>query len=248
MDFITGLSISTDWKSDSYDSILVIVDWLTKIVHYKLVKVAIHALRLPKVILDMVVWHHGLPNSIMSDRGSLFILIFWSSLCYFLGIKWRLSTAFHSQTDGQINRQNSMMKAYLQIFVNFKKNVWARLLLIAKFAYKNTKNASIGHTPFELNCTYHPKILYEEEVDPYFKSKSVDELSAKLRELMIVCQKNLYHAQELQKRANDKGAKPVSYTSGDKIWLNSKYIKTKQNRKLKAKFFGPFQVLHPVGK
>ena len=42
--------------------------------------------------------------------------------------------------------------------------------------------------------------------------------------------------------------KPKSYVLSDKVWLNSKYIKTKQNRKLEAKFFGPFQVLHPIGK
>ena len=65
---------------------------------------------------------------------------------------------------------------------------------------------------------------------------------------MIVCWKNLYHAQELQKQGHDKGVKPWSYAPGNKVWLNSKYIKTKRNRKLEAKFFGLFRVLHPVGK
>ena len=65
---------------------------------------------------------------------------------------------------------------------------------------------------------------------------------------MIVCQENLYHAQELQKQAHNKGVKPRSYASSKKVWLNSKYIKTKHNQKLKAKFFGPFRVLYPVGK
>ena len=55
MDFVTGLPISTNWKGESYDSILVIVDWLTKIVHYEPVKVIIDALTLVKVILDMIV-------------------------------------------------------------------------------------------------------------------------------------------------------------------------------------------------
>ena len=101
MDFVTGLPISTDWKGDSYDSILVIVDRLTKMVHYEPVKVTIDAPGLAEVILDVVVRHHGLPDSIVSDRGSLFTSKFWSSLCYFLGIKRRLSTAFYYQTDGQ---------------------------------------------------------------------------------------------------------------------------------------------------
>ena len=65
---------------------------------------------------------------------------------------------------------------------------------------------------------------------------------------MIVCWKNFYHAQELQKQAYDKGVKRWSYASGKKVWLNNKYIKTKHNQKLEAKFFGPFQVLYPVGK
>ena len=89
---------------------------------------------------------------------------------------------------------------------------------------------------------------YKEEVDPRSKSKSADELSAEPRKLMIVCRENIYHTQELQKQAHDKGVKSRSYASGDKVWLNSKYIKTKRNRKLEAKFFGLFRVLHPIGK
>ena len=139
------------------------------------------------------------------------------------------------------------MEAYLWAFVKFEQNVWVKLLLMAKFAYNNAKNASIVHTPFELNFDYYCQMLYEEDVNPRFQSKSADKLSAELRELIIVCQENLYHAQELQKRAHNKEVKPRSYALGEKVWLNSKYIKTKCNRKLKAKFFGPFQVLHPIG-
>ena len=248
MDFVTGLPLSADWKGDSYDSILVIVDRLTKMVHYEPVKVTIDAPGLAEVIIDVVVRHHGLPDSIISDREAIFTSKFWSSLCYFLGIKRRLSTVFHPQTDGQTKRQNSTMEAYLRAFVNFEQNDWARLLLMAEFAYNNAKNASTGHTPFKLNCGYHPRMSYEEDVDPRSQSKSANELLADLRELMIVCQENLHHAQELQKRAHDKGVKARSYAPGEKVWLNSRYIKTKRNRKLEAKFFGPFRVLHPVGK
>ena len=57
---------------------------------------------------------------------------------------------------------------------------------------------------------------------------------------MIVCQKNLYHVKKLQKQAHNKNVKFKSYAPGNKIWLNSKYIKTKQNQKLEARFFWPF--------
>ena len=113
MDFVTGLPLSADWKSNSYNSILVIVDQLNKMMYYKPVKVTIDAPGLVEVIIDVVVCHHGLPDSIVTDRGSLFTLKFWLLLCYFLKVKWRLSTAFHPQRNGQTKRQNSTMKTYL---------------------------------------------------------------------------------------------------------------------------------------
>ena len=104
IDFVTELPESADWKRDSYDSILVIVDRLTKMVHYEPVLTTITTPWLAEVIIDVVVRHHGLPDSIVSDRGSDFTSKFWSSLCYFLGIKRRLYTAFHPKTDGQTER------------------------------------------------------------------------------------------------------------------------------------------------
>ena len=82
-------------------------------VHYELVKVTIDAPGLAEVILNVIVWHHGLPNSIVSNRGLLFTFKFWLLFCYFLSVKRRLSTAFYSQTDSQTKRQNSTIEAYL---------------------------------------------------------------------------------------------------------------------------------------
>ena len=107
----------------------------------------------------------------------------------------------------------------------------ARFLLMAEFAYNNAKNASSGHTPFELKCGYLLWMSYKKDVKPHFKSK-----------------KNLHYAQELQKQAHNKGVKPRSYVSNNKVWLNSRYIKIKQKQKLETKFFRPFRVLYPVKK
>ena len=119
---------------------------------------------------------------------------------------------------------------------------------MAEFAYNNAKNASTNHTPFKLNCGYHSWMSYKKDVNPYFQSKLADKLLAELKELMNVSQKNLHYVQELQKCAHDKGVKPQSNAPSKKVWLNSKYIKTKRNRKLEAKFFGLFRVVHPVRK
>ena len=83
---------------------------------------------------------------------------------------------------------------------------------------------------------------------PTQNQKPQKKLSSNLWELMIVCQQNLYHTQELQKQAHNKVVEPQSYAQGNKVWLSSKLFKTTQNCKLEAKFFGLFQVLHLVGK
>ena len=98
---------------------------------------------------------------------------------------------------------------------------------MAEFAYNNAKNTSTGYTPFELNCDFHPQVSYKKNVNPCSKLKVANKLAVKLRNLMFVYRKNLQYAQELQKRYHDKHTKPRSYAPGDKVWLNSKYIKTK---------------------
>ena len=75
---------------------------------------------------------------------------------------------------------------------------------MAKFVYNNIKNASTGHTSFELNYGYHPRMLYKKEVDSRSKFKSADKLPAELKELMIVCQKNLHHIQNFKSKPTRK--------------------------------------------
>ncbi len=120
---------------------------------------------------------------------------------------------------------------------------------MAEFAYNNAKNTSTRHTLVELNCGYYSCIFNKEDINPCSYSKSAEELVNKLKDLMTIYRKNLYHTQKLQKQYYNKTIKPKSYAPSDKVWLNSKYIKTKnQNYKLEAKFFRPFWVLHPMGK
>lgn len=73
MNFIASLPVSTNWKNETYDSILVIVDCLTKIVHYKPVKIMINIPGLAKVIINVVIYYHGVLESFVIDKALLFI-------------------------------------------------------------------------------------------------------------------------------------------------------------------------------
>lgn len=74
---MTDIPILVKWKNNSYEAILVIVNRLTKMVYYKALKTIIDVSQLAQVSIDIVARYHGLPESIISDYGSLFISKFW---------------------------------------------------------------------------------------------------------------------------------------------------------------------------
>ena len=113
----------------------------------------------------MIIHHYNFLDLIVSNRSLLFILKFRLLLCYFFGIKRQLCTAFYLQTDNQIKWHNSIIKAYLQVFINFEQNNWARLIPIAEFAYNNAQNTSTSYMPFELSYVYHPRVFFKEDTN-----------------------------------------------------------------------------------
>ncbi len=97
-----------------------------------------------------------------------------------------LFIAFHSQTNSRTKKQNNIMKAYLMIFVYYRYNNWARLLLIVKFVYNNTKNTSIDYTLFELNYGYNSNISYKKDNNLCLKLKSANKLLIELWKLITI--------------------------------------------------------------
>ena len=87
--------------------------------------------------IDTIFRLHGLPDSIVSDRGPQFVADFWRYLCTSLGIATRLSTALHQQTDGQTGRINASMEEYLRAYVNYLKDDCVQYLSLAEFAANN---------------------------------------------------------------------------------------------------------------
>ncbi|MBW0560255.1 hypothetical protein O181_099970 [Austropuccinia psidii MF-1] len=114
MDFITQLPLSSN-----FDSILVVVDRFSKMAIFIPTYSTITALDLAQIFINHVFSKHGLPISIVSDRGSLFVSSFWTQLCQQLKISRDLSTAFHPETDGQTERVNQILQQYLWMYSPF---------------------------------------------------------------------------------------------------------------------------------
>jgi transposase InsO family protein len=106
-------------KSDDYDSILVIVDRFSKMIHLIPTTTSLSSAKLAEIYKKEVWQHHGIPRRIISDRGPQFASKFMKELCNALGIERNLPTAYHPQTDGQTERINQEVKAYLRTFINY---------------------------------------------------------------------------------------------------------------------------------
>ena len=115
-DFITKLPLA-----QGYDSILVVVDQFTKMAHLLPTTEKTTAKGLARLFRDNVWQLHRLPESIISDRGPQFAAGLMRKLNEMLGIKTKLSTAFHPQTDGQMERMNQELEQYLRMFIDHRQ-------------------------------------------------------------------------------------------------------------------------------
>ena len=115
--FITDLP-----KSEGFDSILVVVNRFSKEVEFIPCNKSVSTLDTTKLYLHHVWKHHGLPTGIVSDRGPQFASQVMKDICKRLGIQPRLSTAYHPQMDGQMERINRDLQQYLRIFTSEKQD------------------------------------------------------------------------------------------------------------------------------
>ena len=151
MDFITDLPLSSTYGSTTWDSILVVVDKLTKMAYYIPVRKTLSVADFIEVFIQDVVKHHDMPEVLVTDRDKLFTSEKWASFCFYMRCHCNLLTVFHPQTDRQTERQNQSLEVYLHIFVDEQQEDWAKLLPCAEFLYNHSIHAATGKSPFQLN-------------------------------------------------------------------------------------------------
>ncbi len=100
-----------------------------------------------KILRDEVYAKHGMPQVVISDRGTVFVSKFMKDLYDLLQIKANASTAYHPQTDGQTERVNQEVEKYLRIFVNHLQDDWVEWLSLAAFAHNNRVHSATGKKP-----------------------------------------------------------------------------------------------------
>ena len=199
------------------------------------------------VFLKEVWKYRGLPTEIISDMNAKFAGEFWESLCKKLGIKRKMSTSYHPQTDGQTERVNQVPGGYLRIFVNYDQNDWYHLLPLAELGYNNSATSAHGMTLFFANYGYHPKTEWLKESEAHHAG--ADMYGHWMKMIHQKARESLDKTSEAMGRYyNQHARQEPDFKVRDLVMVNAKNIRTKRpSPKLAPRLYGPFKMLEQRG-
>ncbi|GAA5865997.1 hypothetical protein JCM1840_003369 [Sporobolomyces johnsonii] len=246
-DFIVKLPTSRQ----GHDSIWVVVDRFTKFAHFVPCNEAgTDASKLTEMYFKTIFPVHGLPDDIVSDRGTIFNSNFWRTLNRLTRTKLSMSTAYHPQSDGITERLNQSLEQYLRIFVNYAQDDWEELLPLAAFVHNDTIHSSTKSTPFFANYGFHPRftVTFKD-----FGTKPLDPDAASRASALAALHQTLRHeldlaATRMKTQYDKKRVDAPKFNPGDLVWLSHKNILTnRSSQKLDHRFLGPYPVKERVG-
>jgi hypothetical protein len=239
LDFIVKLP-----TSNGFNSILVVVDRLSKMAHFIACNESITSPELAELMLRNVFRLHGLPDEIISDRGPQMIAGFWKALLTRLQIERKLSTARHPQTNGQTERVNQVVEQYLRTFTSYQQDDWEDWLAMAEFHYNNTEHSSTQLSPFYANCGFHPRTIDVPSTRQSQSNPSADQRANHLRSIRSFLQSRLRQAvNSMKKHADKHRSNAPTYAIGDMVMVKSTEWKSSRPcPKLDDRFAGPFPI------
>ena len=238
VDFITKLPVVA-----GKDAILVVCDRLSKMTHFVATTEGTSAEGLVRLFQDNVWKLHGLPESVVSDRGLQFATELMKELNQMLGIKTKLSTAFHPQTDGQTERMNQELEQYLRFFIEHRQKDWPEWLAMAEFAVNNKVHTATKVLPFIAN--YGRELRMGGDIRRKGKVESATEFVEKMKRISEETEAALRKTQEKMKRYADRGRKEAeNWKKRDRVLLSTKDLvfKERPSKKLMERYVGPYTI------
>ena len=246
MDFVTHLPRI----SRKHDAVWVIVDRLTKLTHFLAMQMTFTLEEFCRLYIQEIVRLHGVPISIVSDQDPRFTAQFWKSFQKAMGTQLSMSTAFHPQTDGQLERTIHILEDMLRACFLDLKGSWDEHLPLVEFAYNNSYQANIQMTPYEaLYGSPCQSLICWTEVGE--SSITGPYLIKDTSEKVGMIRKHLLTAQSRQKSYADIRRRPLEFEVGDHVFLKVMpkrgVIRFCKRWKLSPRYIGPFEVLERVG-
>ena len=242
MDFIEKLP-----SSSGFDTILVIVDQLTKQAIFIPAHDTITSVDLARLFILHVFSKHGVPSHVTSDRGSEFVSNFFQSLGTALDMRLHFTSGYHPKGDGQTKRTNQTLEQYLHVYCNYQQDNWSELLPLAEFAYNNAPSTTTGVSPFFANKGYHPNITVHPKRD--IASSRARDFAIDLDELQSTLKAEISMAQQrYQKYADARHSPAPDFKVGNKVFIKAQFFRTTQpSKKLSEKYLRPYKIISQPG-
>ena len=246
MDFVTHLPQT----SRKHDAVWVIVDRLTKSVHFLAVRMTFTLEEFCRLYIREIVRLHGVPVSIVSNRDPRFTTQFWKSFQKAMGTQLSMSTTFHPQTDGQSERTIRILEDMRRACVLDLKGSWEEHLPLVEFADNNSYQASIQMAPYEAlyGRPCRSPICWTEVGESSITSPYLIRDTSKK---VGMIRKRLLTAQSQQKSYADIRRRPLEFKASDHVFLKvmpkKGVIRFGKQGKLSPRYIGPFKVLKRVG-
>lgn len=239
-----------------FDTILNVVDRLSKMAHFLPCKSDITATEVAELFAERIWSLHGLPRSIVTDRGVQFVNEWNTALMRLIGTKHCVTSAYHPESDGQTERTNRVLCEMLRHYVNARHDNWDKLLPIVEFAHNNAYSTATGSTPFFICYGKHPRTPMQEVIDlarqqwkdnPAACSthfRSVDQFVADRQNIVRHARASMESARQRMMAYENKKRKPLTFEVGDQVSLKTSHlgISTLPSKKLFCKYMGPFTV------
>jgi len=217
LEFITNLP-----KSKGYDSILVIVCYLSRMAHFIPTHTTADAVQVDELFTEHVFKLHGLPKIIISDRDPKFTSKFWKSLFKTLETQLRFSTAFHPESDGQTERLNQTLEIMLRHYVDERPSAWTKYLPIVEFPYNSTKHSATDRSLFSLVSGKDPDSPLTLTLSLGSKETQVEASASLLKSLYAAwahAKECLSFALTQQAKFSNEHRSPRLFTPGDLVLL-----------------------------
>ena len=248
-DFVTGFPKD----KDGYDSVLVIVCRLSKMVKFLPGRSTDKIEDTAHNFLRHIYTLFGLPDNITSDRDPKFTSNFWKAVNNLLNIKLNMSTAHHPQTDGQSERNIRTLEQYLRSYISYHQDDWNTWIPTAEFACNNHCSSSTSLSSFEVVYGFRPRSAMDIQLGVTANPAAKDYIS-EIQKNMKIAQDQIKKAQERYAKYDSKGKKDLDLAVGDQVLVSTKYlvpdqIAARPSQKLRQKYMGPYtvtQVITPV--
>jgi hypothetical protein len=243
IDFVGPLPLSQD-RDGEYDSITVVIDLLTAMVHLVPSRTTYNAREIAELVFAEVYKLHGLPKAIVSDRDVLFTSTFWTHLNQLIGVQLKMSSAYHPETDGSTERANRTIGQMLRSCIASNQRDWVARLPAIEFAINLARSESTGYSPFFLNSGRMPRSLVWDAPDTT-EYPGVRVFAQRMKTAVMAAHDAILGARVKQTVDANRRRRASPFAKGDLVYISTKNISFPKGtaRKLVPKFVGPYRIL-----